>query len=104
LSTELAKLQQLVYEYNAVRSEIVALRSRIAELQSAKRILEEKKPRTVFRSIGPMMVEVGLEEALRFIEDELEVSELRLRRLEEQERKLVEAIKELERKLGVAPA
>ena len=101
MSTDIAKLQQLLYEYNTVRNEIVALRARIAELRSAKKVLEEKKPRTVFRSIGGLMVETSLEDALRYIEDELEVAELRLRRLEEQERRLVEAIKELEKRLGL---
>jgi len=104
LAADLAKLQQLIHEYNVVRSEIVALRSRIAELRSAKSVLEEKRPRTVFRIIGPVMVETGLEEALSFIEDELEVSELRLRRLEEQEKKLAKTIEELERRLGIAPS
>ncbi len=104
MSADITKLQQLLYEYQAVRNEIVALRSRIAELRNAKRILEEKKPRTVFRSIGPMLVEIGLEEALRYIEDELEIAELRLKKLEEQERKLAATIKELEKKLGIAPA
>ncbi len=101
MSTDIAKLQQLLYEYNMVRNEIVALRSRIAELRSAKKVLEEKKPRTVFRSIGGLLVETSLEDAMRYIEDELEVAELRLKRLEEQEKRLVEAIKELEKRLGL---
>jgi chaperonin cofactor prefoldin len=102
LSTDIAKLQQLLYEYNAVRNEIVALRARIAELRTAKRILEEKKPRSVFRSVGGLMIEIGLDDAMRYIDDELEVAELKLKRLEEQEKKLVEAIRELEKKIGLA--
>jgi chaperonin cofactor prefoldin len=102
VQADLARLQQLLYEYNTVRNEIVALRARMAELRNAKRILEEKKPKTVFRSIGPLMIETGLEDAKRYIEDELEITELRLKKLEEQEKRLLEAIRELERKLGIA--
>jgi len=101
---DIARLQQLIHEYQLIRNELAALRARIAELRSAKRILEEKRPRTVFRSIGPMLIEVTLEDALRYLEDELEIAELRLKKLEEQEKKLTEAIRELEKKLGIQAA
>lgn len=98
---DVARLQELLREYSAVRTELNAVRARIAELREAKRILEEKKPRTVFREVGGLLVEASLEEALRYVSDELEVLELRQKKLEEQERRLLEAIKQLEEKLGL---
>ncbi len=98
---DVARLQELLREYSAVRTELNTVRARIAELREAKRILEEKKPRTVFREVGGLLVETSLEEALRYVSDELEVLELRQRKLEEQERRLLEAIKQLEEKLGL---
>jgi chaperonin cofactor prefoldin len=96
-----ARLEQLLREYGLVRSELSAVRARIAELREARRLLEERRPRTVFREVGGLMVEVGLEEALRYIGEELEVLELRLKRLEEQEKSLARTIREIEEKLGL---
>ncbi len=98
---EIARLQELLREYSAVRTELNTVRARIAELREAKRILEEKKPRTVFREVGGLLVETSLEEALRYVSDELEVLELRQKKLEEQEKRLLEAIRQLEEKLGL---
>ncbi len=98
---DVARLQELIREYSLVRQEITAVRARLAELREARRVLEKASPKTVFRSIGGLLIEVPPEEARRYVEDEIEVLELRLRKLEEQEKKLLEAITELEKKLGL---
>jgi chaperonin cofactor prefoldin len=76
------------------------LRTRLAELEEAKRLLESSMSRRVYRMFGDrIMVELSLDEARRYIEDEMESIGLQLKRLEEEREKLVKELRELERKL-----
>ncbi|BEP16707.1 hypothetical protein PYJP_00590 [Pyrofollis japonicus] len=103
MSKNVAGLLELLQQLNSVRREIVLLRSRIHELREAKKILENREPRQVFREIGGLVIEVSLEDAMRYIDDELELLELRLKKLEEEEKKLSQQIRELEKALSIGP-
>jgi len=95
------KLVEALRSLEALRREIVALRSRLAEIREARKILEKKKPSTVFREIGRLVIEVTLDDAMSYLRDEEELLETRLARLEAEEKRLREEIARLEKELGL---
>lgn len=100
-SVSVEKLVEALRSLEALRSEMVALRSRLAEVREARRILEEKKPGTIFREIGGLVIEVTLDDALSYLRDEEELLETRLAGLEAEEKRLREEIARLEKELGL---
>ena len=100
-SVSVEKLVEALRSLEALRREIIALRSRLAEIREARKILEEKKPGTIFREIGGLVIEVTLDDALSYLRDEEELLETRLTRLEAEEKKLREEIARLEKELGL---
>ena len=103
MSSEIYRVYELRASIDRLNSVITRLRSRLVELEEAKRVLEEGKPRRVYRIFGErVMVELSLEEARRFVEEEVEALKLQLKRLEEERERLSKELRELEKKLGLA--
>ena len=93
---DVVKLQHLYYELRKVNEELIVLRSRLAELREAKRLLKEVNPSRIFREVGGLIIEVDLASAIRYVEEEAEIIELRINQLEKKRRELAEEIKRLE--------
>ena len=94
------RLQELYYKYNRVVSELTVLRSRLSEIAEAKKVLEKRIERKIYREIGGLIIEVSREEALEYLNEEEEVVRVRLKKLEAEQRKLLEEIRRLEKIIG----
>ncbi len=97
------RLQELYYKYNKLTSELLALKSKLSEMSEAKRILEKNIERRIYRELGGLIVEVTREEALQYLNEEEELTRIRIEKLEVEQKKLLEKIRELERKLTRTP-
>ena len=94
------RLQELYYKYNQVTSELLALKSRLSEINEAKRVLEKNIDRRIYREIGRLIIEVSREEALRYLDEEEEVTRIRIEKLEGERKKLLDEIRRLEKIIG----
>ncbi len=97
------RLQELYYKYNKLTSELLALKSKLSEMSEAKRILEKNIERKIYRELGGLVIEVTKEEALQYLSEEEELTRIRIEKLEVEQKKLLEEIRELERKLTRTP-
>ncbi len=97
------RLQELYYKYNRLASELLALKSKLSEMSEAKRILEKNIERRIYRELGGLIVEVTRDEALQYLSEEEELTRIRIEKLEAEQKKLLEEIRELERKLTRTP-
>ncbi len=94
------RLQELYYKYNRVTSELLALKTRLSEINEAKRVLEKNIDRRIYREIGRLIIEVSREEALRYLDEEEELVRVRIEKLEGERKKLLDEIKRLEKIIG----
>ncbi len=97
------RLQELYYKYNKLTSELLALKSKLSEMSEAKRILEKNIERKIYRELGGLVIEVTKEEALQYLSEEEELTRIRIEKIEVEQKKLLEEIRELERKLTRTP-
>ncbi len=91
------KLQQLYMEYNKVTRELVTLKSKLSEINEAKRYLEKNLARRIYREIASLVIEVTREEAEKYLSDEEDLVKLRIEKLEEERRRILEEIRRYEK-------
>lgn len=94
-----AELQRLKYVYATLEKELIALKSRLAEVSEARRVLSKAVARRCFRFLGGLLIEVSEEEARKYLEEEEEALRLRINTLEEKREEVLGKIRELERSL-----
>ncbi len=70
--------------YYRLKKELEILISEKASLEEAKRLIEKCKNRKIYRFLGPLAIEVTYNEAKQFIEDHLEILELRIKKIEKE--------------------
>ncbi len=91
LSSRLARLEETINE----------LRRVALELREAREAIEQFKPSRAYRVYGGrVIIEVPVSEAKRILEEELELIELRLKKLEEEREKLLRELQELEKRIS----
>ena len=97
----MSKLYELRLTLSRLEEAISRLRTRLYELEEAKRFLESsREARKVFRVFGDkVMIEIGFEDAKRFLSDELEATRLQLERLEKEYKEKLRELQELEKRL-----
>ncbi len=99
----LLEAQRLMEQLRVLDAAIREAEARLRELGEAEKLLERfGRGRSVYRSVGGLMVEVGYEEAKRMIEEERELLEARLASLKRQREELERRLRELLRSLGLA--
>lgn len=96
-----AELQKLRYVYATLERELIALKSRLAEVSEAKRVLSKGVARKCFRFLGGLLIEVSEEEARKYLEEEEETLKIRIEAAERRRKEILEKIRELERSLGM---
>jgi len=96
-----AELQKLRYVHTTLERELVTLKSRLAEVSEARRVLSAGIARRCFRFLGGLLIEVSKEEAMKYLEEEEEALKIRIDTLEKERTKTLEKIRELERNLKV---
>jgi len=94
-----AELQRLKYVYAVVERELIALRSKLAEVSEAKRVLGKGVARRYYRLLSNLLIEVSEEEVRKYLEEEEEILKHRINAAEKRRRELLERIRELERSL-----
>ncbi len=97
-----AELQELLRKRSLIERELRLLKLRLAELREARRVLESGKPRKVFREVGGLLVEVSVEEALKYVRDKEEVLEVRVASLERELKEVSAKVSGLESRLGLS--
>jgi len=96
------EILRLLEEARLLRQEIGAVRSMLAEVEEAIRLLDRIGwDRRFFRAMAGMLIEVPPEEARKYLLDRKEVLEARLKTLEEREKSVRE---KLRRALKAVPA
>ena len=101
-SGAVAELQELLRKRSLIERELRLLRLRLAELREARKVLESGRPRKVFRGVGGLLIEVSVEEALKYVKDEEEVLEVRVSSLERELKEVSAKVAELESRLGLS--
>lgn len=81
-------------EYNGLRKQLLLLLNEKAELDEAEKILGTAKPRRIYRHVGPLIIEVDKEEALKYIEDRREIVELEIEKIKKEISKIYKEVKE----------
>ena len=85
---------QLIEEARLLRQEIGAVRSMLAEVEEALRLLERVGwERRFFMALAGLLIEVPPEEARKYLTERKEVLEARLRALEVREREVRERLR-----------
>lgn len=96
-----AELQRLKYVHTTLERELIALKSRLAEVSEARRVLSAGIARRCFRFLGGLLIEVSKEEAMKYLEEEEETLRIRINTLEKERTKTLRKIRELERSLKI---
>ncbi len=98
----LAKYYELSSRLARIEESINSLRRVVLELREAREAIEQLKPSRAYRVYGGrVIIEVPVSEAKRMLEEELELAELQLKKLEEEREKLLRELRELEKRMGV---
>lgn len=87
------ELLKKLAEYSGLRRELAVLLSEKTELEEAKRLIEKSTPRRIYRFLGPLAVEITMDEAKQYLDERLEILELRIKKIEELMKALREELK-----------
>ena len=94
--------QRLLEQLRLIDAAIREAEARLRELEEAARVLEKMAGRgRVYRSVGNLMIEIGFEDAKRYVEDEKEILEARLQRLRREREQIEKRLRELLQGLGI---
>ncbi len=90
---EKEELLKKLAEYSGLRRELTLLLSEKTELEEARKLIEKSSPRRIYRFLGPLAVEITREEAEKYINERLELIEIRIKKIEERMKTLREELK-----------
>ena len=100
---KLLEAQRLMEELRVVEAALREAEARLGELREARKLLEKYgRGRSVYRSVGGLMVEVPYEDALKMVEEEAELLEARVSSLKRQREELQARLRSLLREMGLA--
>ena len=91
------ELAQLDLQYRSIANQRLMLEQRVAELKLAQDYLKDHDVDKVYKTVGPVLVELPKDQALKEIEQDLESSQLSLNIVKKKEEDLK---KELESKVN----
>ena len=92
---KLAQFQNLQNQVQVVSVQKQQLMLNRAETDNALQELGSVGTERVFRMIGPLLIETNRDDGLRYLTNEKESSETKIRLLENQEKKMVEKLNEM---------
>ncbi len=82
------------YELQQLKKQLIELNNEKQELLIAEDLLKKNKNRKIYRTIGNMLIEVTLDEAIKYIRERIEVIELLIKKISNE----IKKIKNLEQK------
>ncbi len=69
------------YELQQLKKQLIELDNEKQELLIAEDLLKKNKNRKIYRMIGNMLIEVTLDEAIKYIRERIEVIELLIKKI-----------------------
>ncbi len=78
------------YELQQLKKQLIELNNEKQELLIAEDLLKKNKNRKIYRTIGDMLIEVTLEEAIKYIKERIEVIELLIKKISNEIKNLEE--------------
>ncbi len=78
------------YELQQLKKQLIELDNEKQELLIAEDLLKKNKNRKIYRMIGNMLIEVTLDEAIKYIRERIEVIELLIKKISNEIKNLEE--------------
>jgi prefoldin beta subunit len=72
------------------------------DLENAKKELEAQKGGKVYRMVGPLLIETNKDDGLKYVTDEHDSADAKIKVLEKQEKKIVEKLNDMRTELQSA--
>ncbi len=96
---KLAQFQTLQGQLQMISLQKQQLMLQNTDLENAKKELAAVTAGKVYRMVGPIMVELGREDAAKYVTDEHDMADAKIKVLEKQEKKLVDKLNEMRTEL-----
>jgi len=95
----LVQIEQLRQQYQVIQGQRVNLEARYNEVKNALSELEKSQEKSVYKSIGAILVRKNKEDIINELKEEKELLEVRINAVKKQEQSIVDKIRALENKL-----
>jgi prefoldin beta subunit len=95
LQDKLAQFQTLQNQLQMVSMQKQQLMLQTTDLENAKKELEKVSGGKVYKLVGPMLVETSKEAGLKYVGEEHESADTKIKLMEKQEKKMVEKLNEM---------
>lgn len=96
---KLAQFQTLQNQVQMLTLQKQQLMLQNTDLENAKKELETLSAGKVYRMVGPILVETGKDAGMKYVTDEHDLADTKIKVLEKQEKKLVEKLNEMQTEL-----
>ena len=95
----LVQIEQLKQQYQVIQGQRVSLEARYNEIKNALSELEKSQEKSVYKSIGAILVRKNKEDIINELKEEKELLEVRINAVKKQEQSVIDKIHALENKL-----
>ncbi|MFH1055957.1 MAG: prefoldin subunit beta [Candidatus Altiarchaeota archaeon] len=92
---KLAQFQNMQNQLHVVSMQKQQLMLQNTDLDNARKEVEPLKGEKIYRMVGPILIETTKEAGVKYLTDEKDLSEAKIKMLEKQEKKLVERLNEM---------
>ncbi|MFH0861526.1 MAG: prefoldin subunit beta [Candidatus Altiarchaeota archaeon] len=96
---KLAQFQTLQNQVQMLSMQKQQLMLQNTDLDNAKKELESLTQGKVYRMVGPILIETGKDAGMKYVTDEHDMADAKIKVLEKQEKKLVEKLNEMQAEL-----
>jgi len=94
----LVQIEQLRQQYQIVQSQRINLEARYNEVKNALSELEKSQEKSVYKSIGAILVRKNKDEVIKELKEEKELLEVRINAVKKQEQSISDKMRALENK------
>ena len=102
LQDKLAQFQTLQNQLQMVSLQKQQLMLQNTDLENAKKELEAVKAERVYKMAGPLLIESSKDAGMKYVTDERDMADSKIKILEKQEKKLIEKLNEMRGELQSA--
>ena len=96
---KLAQFQNLQNQLQMVSMQKQQLMLQNTDLDNAKKEMDGVGEEKVYRMVGPLLIETNKDDGLKYVADEHETADAKIKLLEKQEKKLTEKLNEMRSEL-----
>ena len=96
---KLAQFQTLQGQLQMISMQKQQLMMQKTDLENAKKELDAMGSGKVYRMVGPILIETGKDAGIKYVADEHDMSDAKIKVMEKQEKKLVDKLNEMKTEL-----